>query len=71
MASLNVLNNGIIFNDGTGTVTIGIDDSFTDFCELVLVALGIDIKYEEFKNMTKEERKSLIRDIKINKLINE
>jgi len=71
MNSLNVLNNGMIFNDGTSTVTIGIDDSFTDFCELILVALGIEIKYDDFKKMTKEERKSLIRDIKINKLINE
>ena len=39
------------------------------FLELVLVALGYDIKFEDFRNMSQEERKSLIRDIRINKVL--
>lgn len=45
------------------------DHNITDFMELTLMALGYDIKFDEFKNMSKEERKSIIRDIKINRII--
>ena len=48
---------------------ISIDTSITDFMELTLMALGYDITYEEFKKMSKEEKKSIIRDIKINRVL--
>lgn len=49
--------------------TIELNSDLGDFCELVLMALGYDITFEDFKNMSKEERKSIIRDIKINRVL--
>lgn len=40
-----------------------------DFFELVLVALGYDVDYADFCKMSKAEKKSLLRDIKIKRLI--
>lgn len=36
------------------------------FFELVLAALGVNIKYDDFKNMDKSQRKNLLREVKIN-----
>lgn len=42
----------------------------TDFCELVLSALGHDdIKYVDFCEMSSSERSSLLRDIKIKRVL--
>ncbi len=43
--------------------------SLVDFTNLAFELMGIDITLDEFQKMTKDERKSLIRDIKINKVI--
>lgn len=48
------------------TITNGLSDDELQFFELVLAALGVDIKWEDFKNMTPEKRKALLRKIKIN-----
>ncbi len=45
------------------------NSDLVQFQELILAALGIDITYEGFCKLTKEERKSLIRDIKINRVL--
>ena len=36
------------------------------FFELVLSALGVNIKYDDFKNMNESQRKNLLREVKIN-----
>ena len=46
-----------------------INNDMTEFCELVLAVLGHDIKYQDFQKMSKEERKSLLRDIKIKRVL--
>lgn len=44
-------------------------DDFIEFQNFILSILGIDLTYEKFALMNSEERKSLIRDIRINKII--
>lgn len=64
----------ILVSDASGSATwndaISINSDMIEFFELVLAALGYDITYEDFTNMSKEERKSIIRDLKINRVIN-
>lgn len=48
---------------------VSLDTNITDFMELTLMALGYDITFDEFKKMSKEEKKSIIRDIKINRVL--
>jgi len=40
-----------------------------NFCELVLAALGYDITFEDFKNMSTKERNKIIRDIKLKTIL--
>lgn len=40
-----------------------------NFCELVLAALGYDITFEDFKNMSTKERGQIIRDIKLKTIL--
>lgn len=52
---------------GSWTVTQGgLSDDELQFFELVLAALGVDIKWEDFKNMDAAKRKALLREVKIN-----
>ncbi len=44
----------------------GLSEDELQFFELVLAALGVDIKYDDFKNMDKSQRKALLRKVKIN-----
>lgn len=48
---------------------ISVNNDIIEFTELLFTVLGYDITFEEFSNMTKEERKSIIRDIKINRVL--
>ena len=48
---------------------ISLSEDENQFMELVLIALGYDIKFEDFRKMPQEERKSLIRDIRINRIL--
>lgn len=63
----------IIFNTSTGTVNI--EDMYNDqknqieFFELCLLAMGYDIKYDDFKKMSPADKKSLLRDIKLNRIL--
>lgn len=45
------------------------ENSITEYIDFIAEILGIDINYEKFKKMSVSEKKSLIRDIKINKII--
>ncbi len=56
---------------GTGTswVKMPSDNDMVDFCELVLAVLGHDITYQDFQKMSKVERNSLLRDIKIKRVL--
>ena len=45
------------------------DEKIVEFVEFLLQVLQVDITYEEFNRMSIEERKSIIRDIKLNKIL--
>lgn len=40
-----------------------------NYMDFAFKIIGIDMDFEKFKNMTEGERKSFLRDIKINKLL--
>lgn len=61
-------NSSLIYTT-TGPSYIELGPDITDFLELTLAALGYDIKYEDFKQMTTQERNQLIRDIKIKTIL--
>jgi len=64
-----VTGSGINVSNGSGTLNISMNSDLVQFQELILAALGIDVTYEQFCSMSIDERKSLIRDIKINRVL--
>ena len=52
-----------------GPLTASIDENLIKFLELVLVALGHEITFEEFKNMSDGEKNQLLRDIKLKTIL--
>ena len=66
-------NNQILMSNGSGSIQwndmISISNDMIEFFELVLAAIGYDITYDEFTKMSPEERKSIIRDIKIKRVL--
>ena len=66
-----VANQNLVYSSSSGNwdTAISIDSDMTDFFELVLAALGYDITYRDFKNMSTEQRKQLIRDIKLKTIL--
>jgi len=63
----------ILVSDGSGVASwnsvVDLNTDMIEFFELILVLLGVDLTFEEFKNMSKDERLSLVRDLKINKIL--
>lgn len=64
-------NQNIVYNSSSGSwdTSISLSSDMTDFFELVLAALGYDITYSDFKDMSVEQRKQLIRDIKLKTIL--
>lgn len=52
-----------------GPLTASIDENLIKFLELVLAALGQDITFEDFKNMSDSEKNQLLRDIKLKTIL--
>ena len=44
-------------------------NNIKEFCEFVLIAIGCNLTYDQFCNMSSDERKSLLRDMKIKKIL--
>ena len=59
----------IITYDNTSLVTSGDLNGFIEYFNFIVEILGIDITFEEFKNMDSNERKCFLRDIKIKKIL--
>lgn len=64
-------NANLVYSGGSGNweTSISLNSDLTDFFELVLAALGYDITYSDFKNMSQDQRKQLIRDIKLKTIL--
>jgi len=69
LSNVIVTGSGINVSNGSGTLNISMNSDLVQFQELILAALGIDVTYEQFCSMSIDERKSLIRDIKINRVL--
>ena len=69
LSNVIVAGSGINVSNGSGTLNISMNSDLVQFQELILAALGIDVTYEQFCSMSIDERKSLIRDIKINRVL--
>ena len=73
LSSTGIPSGSVLISDGTGNVTwndtISMNSDMIDFLELVLVALGYDITYDEFSKMSSDEKKAIIRDIKIKRVL--
>ena len=55
-----------------GSISAGWKDESTDikeFVDFALQLMGIDMDFEKFKSMTDAEKKAMIREQKINKII--
>lgn len=50
-------------------ISFTIDDDFIKFFELILAALGQNITFKEFKNMSDIERNKLLRDLKLKTIL--
>lgn len=48
-----------------------IDASLVDYVDILFNLMGVDITYEKFQAMSKSERIQFVRDLKINKIVNE
>lgn len=59
----------VLVSDGSGSATWSVNNDMTQFLELVLAALGHDIKYDDFVKMDDNERKAILRDIKIKNVL--
>ena len=69
LSNVIVAGSGINVSNGSGTLNISMNSDLVQFQELILAALGIDVTYEQFCSMSIDERKSLIRNIKINRVL--
>ena len=50
---------------------ISIDSDIVEYIDIFYQLMGIDMDYKRFSIMSKEEKRSFIRDIKLKKLIDE
>lgn len=69
-STITTASNNIMVSTPGGSFDIS--DSFKEqieFFELCLSALGYDIKFNDFKKMSTTEKKSVLRDIKLNRIL--
>lgn len=75
LTSTGMPSGSVLISDGSGSWNTSVNDIISsssdmiDFFELVLVALGYDITYEDFSKMSSDEKKAIIRDIKIKRVL--
>ena len=58
--------NSISWSDGTF-----MNSDIVEYIDIFYQLMGIDMDYERFSKMTKDEKKSFIRDLKLQKLIDD
>jgi hypothetical protein len=62
--TLTTANNTISWSDG-----VFMNSDIIEYIDIFYQFVGIDMDYKRFSEMTKEEKKSFIRDLKLKKLI--
>lgn len=53
----------------SGSYVVDINRDLIEYIDFAFQIMDIDLNYEDFKKMSESERKSFLRDIKINKII--
>jgi hypothetical protein len=53
----------------SGSYVVDINRDLIEYIDFAFGVMGIDLTYEDFKKMSPDEKKSFLRDIKINKII--
>jgi len=53
----------------SGAYTIDVRDELVEYIDFAFQVMGIDLNYQDFKKMSSDEKKALLRDIKINKIL--
>ena len=60
----------VLTYDSTGSVSWGNPkNDLVEFVEFALDLMGYKIKYDDFSKLSKDEKKALLRDLKIGKII--
>jgi hypothetical protein len=66
---------GQVITTGTNTLSwgdgISMNSDIVEYIDIFYQLMGIDMDYKRFSLMTKEEKRSFIRDIKLQKLIDD
>ena len=66
---------GQVITTGTNTLSwgdgISMNSDIVEYVDIFYQLMGIDMDYKRFSLMSKEEKRSFIRDIKLQKLIDE
>lgn len=59
-----------LVSDGNGSAIWSTkNDKMVEFIEFALELMGVDLKYSDFENMSDSDKIAMIRDMKINKII--
>lgn len=53
------------------TINVSMNSDIIEYIDIFYQFMGIDMDYKRFSEMTKEEKKGFIRDLKLQKLIDE
>lgn len=68
----NIITSGsqnIAIGYSSGSYTVDLNKALVEYIDFAFQIMGIDLNYEDFKKMSESERKSFLRDIKINKIL--
>jgi len=70
-----IANPGQVITTGTNTLSwgdgISMNSDIVEYVDIFYQLMGIDMDYKRFSLMSKEEKRSFVRDIKLQKLIDE
>ena len=70
-----IANPGQVITTGTNTLSwgdgISMNSDIVEYIDIFYQLMGIDMDYKRFSLMSKEEKRSFIRDIKLQKLIDD
>jgi uncharacterized protein (UPF0332 family) len=69
VSSNNIVSSNINTGSYQSSLTVDVDKDLIEFINFAFEILGVDISYQQFKEMTKEERKSILREVKLNKIL--
>jgi|688.fasta_scaffold208597_3 hypothetical protein len=73
ISNLTITPSTLVTNSGSISWSDGVfmNSDIIEYIDIFYQFMGIDMDYERFSKMTKEEKKGLIRDLKLQKLIDE